>query len=533
MLGLLALMAMQMCAVFLVFPSFPAETLPALGWTFLPSHRFIVFGGILFGLLLSLALLRPRWRNYWNGLIEVSANHPRGIPLLAQCVAYGAALFFGWMLYFQPQALGVWGWPVLVAWCAAMAACAAFTLWMLAPASFWLAVWSREKPSIAAGAIGGGLAIGIAALLEINWGAESYLTRLTVHLSGALFSLIYPDAIVDPATATLGTGEFSVRIGGACSGSQGVGLTLALMACYCFVFRTEIRSWIMALLVPLAVALSLSLNVARIVLLVVLGIEVSPQLAVQGFHANAGSIAMVLTFALVVGLAHWAVVLPRLREAEPDVKRMGWTLDFESAQLVPFMALLAATLLTGALSGGFVWLYSLRVVAVALALALCWKHLRHLVSAPALAPVAIGVAVFGLWIALIDGRPLADSLFAQALDSVAPGLAVAWLAARFIGAVVTVPLAEELAFRGYLLTVLSRQPVRMGHPVTFDWLGFVGSSVLFGALHGQWLAGTVAGMGYAWARYRRGRLWDAVVAHMTTNLLLALFVLGTRQWSYW
>jgi len=34
-------------------------------------------------------------------------------------------------------------------------------------------------------------------------------------------------------------------------------------------------------------------------------------------------------------------------------------------------------------------------------------------------------------------------------------------------------------------------------PVRFTWLSFVVSSLLFGALHGRWLAGTVAGMCYA------------------------------------
>ena len=40
-------------------------------------------------------------------------------------------------------------------------------------------------------------------------------------------------------------------------------------------------------------------------------------------------------------------------------------------------------------------------------------------------------------------------------------------------------------------------------------------------------------MAFALARAHRGRLWDAVVAHMTTNLLLGLLVLAGGQWSYW
>jgi membrane protease YdiL (CAAX protease family) len=52
------------------------------------------------------------------------------------------------------------------------------------------------------------------------------------------------------------------------------------------------------------------------------------------------------------------------------------------------------------------------------------------------------------------------------------------------------------------------------------------SSVLFGVLHGRWLAGTLAGIGYALAFRQRGQLVDAVVAHMTTNALIATYVLS-------
>jgi hypothetical protein len=40
-------------------------------------------------------------------------------------------------------------------------------------------------------------------------------------------------------------------------------------------------------------------------------------------------------------------------------------------------------------------------------------------------------------------------------------------------------------------------------------------------------------MAYAWTVYRRGRLCDAVLAHATTNALIAAFVLGMGDWSLW
>jgi hypothetical protein len=32
---------------------------------------------------------------------------------------------------------------------------------------------------------------------------------------------------------------------------------------------------------------------------------------------------------------------------------------------------------------------------------------------------------------------------------------------------------------------------------------------------------------------RTKNIWDAVLAHATTNLLLGIWVLGTRQWWLW
>jgi len=96
-----------------------------------------------------------------------------------------------------------------------------------------------------------------------------------------------------------------------------------------------------------------------------------------------------------------------------------------------------------------------------------------------------------------------------------------------------VPIAEELAFRGYLLRRLIAADFDQVTSVRFTWLSFLVSSVLFGALHGRWLAGTVAGMCYALAMYRRGKVADAVIAHAVTNALIAADVLIMGNWGLW
>jgi CAAX prenyl protease-like protein len=112
-------------------------------------------------------------------------------------------------------------------------------------------------------------------------------------------------------------------------------------------------------------------------------------------------------------------------------------------------------------------------------------------------------------------------------------LAGAWLLCRVLGSVVFVPIAEELAFRGYLLRRLIDRDFTSVSPRLFTVTSFLGSSVAFGLLHERWLAGSIAGMIFAVAQYRRGRIADAIAAHAMSNTLLAVYVLWFGHWSLW
>jgi CAAX prenyl protease-like protein len=142
--------------------------------------------------------------------------------------------------------------------------------------------------------------------------------------------------------------------------------------------------------------------------------------------------------------------------------------------------------------------------------------------------------VFVLWVAL---EPPADpetaNVIPDALAEMSRAGAVFWLIARVLGSVVIVPVAEELAFRGYLLRRLIDSDFTAVSPKQITAASFLISSVAFGVLHGRWLAGVLAGMIYALAQYRRGQISDAIVAHSVTNGLLAADVLIFGHWAYW
>jgi CAAX prenyl protease-like protein len=109
-----------------------------------------------------------------------------------------------------------------------------------------------------------------------------------------------------------------------------------------------------------------------------------------------------------------------------------------------------------------------------------------------------------------------------------------WVVFRVLGTVVTVPVAEELAFRGFLYRRLVRAEFEGVGSREFSWVALVGSSVVFGLMHGgQWVEGTAAGVAY-WAAWRwRGSVGDAAVAHGVTNAGLAGLVWWRGEWGWW
>jgi CAAX prenyl protease-like protein len=154
---------------------------------------------------------------------------------------------------------------------------------------------------------------------------------------------------------------------------------------------------------------------------------------------------------------------------------------------------------------------------------------------PGWAAVGLGVVVFALWLSLerIAGGGNSSPM-PPALAAAPAGVQAGWIALRFLGATLTVPIAEELAFRGYAMRRLVSPDFESVSPRVYTALSLVVSSLLFGFLHGnRWLAGTLAGLIYAIALLRRGRIGDAVAAHATTNALLAIYVLTSGQWQFW
>jgi exosortase E/protease (VPEID-CTERM system) len=415
-------------------------------------------------------------------------------------------------------------------------------LWALTvfPVRLWVQFLERTRLILLAGFVVGGLAWGAGRLLQSCW---QPLAEGTLGIVRLLLGLVYSDVVCNPDERFVGTSNFAVTVAPECSGYEGIGLLTVFVAAYLWIFRRELRFPHALLLWPAGAVILWLGNSLRIAALIGIGTSGFPDVALGGFHSQAGWLAF---NAVALGLAVAArrlrfFMAESVREAR-NIEDMRPARDMvalepaphpATAYLGPFLAILATTMLGAAITSGFDLLYPLRVLAAASVLWWCRRAYAELRWSWSLRPFAIGTAVFVVWIALVPSGIGEPSSLRDGLERLSPAWASVWLLFRIAGATITVPLAEELAFRGYLLRRLQSADWSELPPGQFSWMSLLFSSILFGLMHGSWFAGILAGLAYAFAVYRRGKLTDAVLAHATTNALLAVYVLATGAWALW
>jgi exosortase E/protease (VPEID-CTERM system) len=362
------------------------------------------------------------------------------------------------------------------------------------------------------------------------------LAEVTLNAVAWTLDLLVSPVYFDPANVEIGTDEFGVQVAPDCSGYEGIGLILVLLSAYLVGFRKRLRFPNVLVLIPAAIVLMWLLNVLRIVALILVGHFWSADIAIGGFHSKAGW----LVFCGVALGAVWLTQRVSWFASESSEERPRTT-NPSAPFLLPLLAVVTTTLITGLFVDDFDYFYPLRVVVALLALA--WyrddylaglrQHLRDR-SVFSWHAIGLGVAVYVVWIGIsawtdhlhVTGPP-------EELGFMAPPLAVVWVVVRALGSVVTVPIIEELAFRGFLLRRLIGSHFTKIPYDQWHWPAALISSLAFAAVHQQWIGGFAAGLLYAYAQKRRGLLSDAIVAHAVTNALIAAKVLVAGHWSLW
>jgi len=501
--------------------------LPAtLSWN--PAHYASKLAQIAFlALPLFVIVCWPRRNEIINA--EAAAAIEKGWK---SALALNIGLFVGLMLVRMSflHASGETSSAALLAYSLLVLATGASLALLAAPIAFWRRLLTAAPVEIAVAVAGGVIAFGAGTLARESWHT---LSGATLALAHAILALYEQNVVLDSAQRILGADGFLVEVHKQCSGYEGMGLIAAFLSIYLWVFRRELRFPNAFLLFPAGMAAIWILNGVRIAALVSIGAHISPEVAVEGFHSQGGWIAFLfVTLGVIAVSRRIPFFIARPKAASPPAAmpqaKSGAQIALEF--LAPFMALMAANIVASAFVPHDQWLYGLKVAAVGATLWCLRGVYGPLLTKVSPFSIAVGLAVGAIWIATDPGRNDETEL-GRWLAALPASLAILWLALRAAGSVILVPIAEELAFRGYLhrLLISARfENVGFGE---YRMLAFLGSSLAFGLLHERWLAAALAGAVYALLMYRTKRLSDPIAAHIASNAAILLWAIAVGQWS--
>ena len=195
-------------------------------------------------------------------------------------------------------------------------------------------------------------------------------------------------------------------------------------------------------------------------------------------------------------------------------------------------------------------IYSLKILATCLAIVVVWPGYWQFPWKVNGLAILIGVVGAVLWVSINKGQQFisVDFLKDWGLGSLTklgsrpgfnplsqlrddPAWAWSFLAIRFFGLVIVVPIIEELFLRGFL----------MRYVVHIDWwtvpfATMTPLAILVGIgvpmlMHPQELFAALVWFSMVtWLMFHTKNIWDCVVAHAVTNLLMGLWVLYSGDW---
>lgn len=404
--------------------------------------------------------------------------------------------------------------PAFAFWGIGMALLLGGLLFWLAPPARWRAFAAASGATPALVLAIGAAAPALAARLQPIWQLETISGATFSAVSWIVRSLGY-DLIADPVLKHIGTTDFMISVAPVCSGVEGIALVTIFVSLYLWLFRADLRFPRALLLCPAGIAASALLNVVRISALLILGIEGQPELAVGGFHSHAGWIMFTAVALGIIAIARRVPALQRTAVTPAHHAPLPIRRDPVAARILPFAVFMLTATVAPAFSQNPAVFYPLRVLCVAVALALVWPALRGL--SLRVSPRALGAgAAVGIGWVLIPVAPSDTPPF----GALSGGLVVLWFLFRGIGTVLIVPLIEELFFRDYLESRLRGSGLAESAPPWRSALAIAASAGLFALLHDRWAEAFAAGVIFSLVVRRSGRIEDAIGAHALANLVV-------------
>ena len=210
------------------------------------------------------------------------------------------------------------------------------------------------------------------------------------------------------------------------------------------------------------------------------------------------------------------------------------------APMFVFLGLLAFSQLLGRIVGlrhPEFWIYPAQTLlcgALLIWFRRCYEFHRLKKTAFAL---LVALVVFAIWIAPQQFFNFPSRIVGYDPSALSNNAGIYWLsvAFRFLRLVIVVPMMEEIFWRAFLLRFLIDEHFERVPFGKFSWLSFALVTVAFTLSHSRpdWLAAFLCGALYNVVAYRSRSLTSCILAHASTNLLLGLWIMQTRQWGFW
>jgi len=186
--------------------------------------------------------------------------------------------------------------------------------------------------------------------------------------------------------------------------------------------------------------------------------------------------------------------------------------------------------------------YAIKTVVVAILLWMFWKHYTRVRWNFWWLGVIVGIVGVFQWVGMqlllqkyFEFFRPGEGGFVPPDSINTPGLLIGFYVIRIVGASLVVPVMEELFWRDYLWRSIAAPNNFKLVPVGYrDGMAMLCVAGAFAFVHGNWWLTSIP-----WALMIAGLLWytrslgACIVAHGVTNLLLAGYVLYTRDWSFW
>ena len=230
-------------------------------------------------------------------------------------------------------------------------------------------------------------------------------------------------------------------------------------------------------------------------------------------------------------------------EYEAPAKRRPLIRDDGFAYVLPMALFMAFTWVGGKWPSLYPASYVAKVVLVTIALVALWRHYTKISWRYWWLGGIVGVIGIFQWVGMQLWLQRNVEFFAPSGDPFDPTqvfagsdvLLYGFLAVRIIGAVLVVPVMEELFWRDFLWRqILAPNDFKLAEVGERAWAPFLIVSLVFAFVHGNWWLTSIvwALMIGALLMYTKS-LGACIIAHAVTNLLLAVYVLKYRDWAFW